>query len=155
MSTNINWSNIVKGVIAGFAGTLVLTMFMMMKKMMGVMPELDPVHMMSEMTAQSMGMEPSIVVGWVMHFMIGSVAWGVAFAILNDLLPGTSQITKGITLGMAAWFTMMIGPMPMSGAGLFGLNLGIAAPIMTLILHIVFGVVMGAVFAKLKGVGER
>lgn len=87
--------------------------------------------------------------------MIGSVDWGVAFAISNDLLPRTSQITKGITLGVATWLTMMIGPMPMSGTGLFGLHLGIAAPIMTLILHIVFGVVMGLAFAKLKGAEER
>ncbi|MFT5712475.1 MAG: hypothetical protein ACJAVV_003689 [Alphaproteobacteria bacterium] len=32
MSDNIGSANLVKGVIAGFAGTLVLTMFMMMKK---------------------------------------------------------------------------------------------------------------------------
>jgi hypothetical protein len=92
-----------------------------------------------------------------MHFMIGSVDWGVAFAISNDLLPRTSQITKGITLGVATWLTMMIGPMPMpmSGTGLFGLHLGIAAPIMTLIIHFFFGVLMVSAFAKLKGAEER
>ena len=72
-------------------------------------------------------------------------------AALNRALPGRSQIGKGIVLGIGAWLLMMIGPMPMSGAGLFGLSIGIMAPIMTLILHIVFGAVMGFTFAKLLG----
>ena len=151
---SINTSKIVKGMIAGLVATIVLTILMMMKKMMGVMPELDPVHMMSEMAAQNMGMEPSIMIGWGMHFMIGSVAWGGAFAVLNNFLPGTIQIKKGISLGIAAWLMMMIGPMPMSGAGLFGINMGVMAPVMTFMLHIVFGVVLGVVFTKLVGVEE-
>jgi hypothetical protein len=154
MSINISSSKIVKGLIAGFVATVVLTILMMMKKMLGVMPELDPVHMLSEMAAQNMGMEPNIMIGWIMHFMIGSVAWGGAFIVLNNVLPGTSQIAKGISLGIVAWFMMMIGPMPMSGAGLFGLNMGILAPVMTFMLHIVFGVVLGAVFIRLGGVEE-
>jgi len=45
----------------------------------------------------------------------------------------------------------MVVMMPMAGAGLFGLNLGIGmmAAVMTLILHIVFGAVLGLVFASL------
>lgn len=147
---NLEISKIVKGIIAGFAATVVLTMLMIMKNMMGIMPELDPVHMLSDMVAQKMGMTPNIVVGWVMHFMIGSVAWGGAFAAFNDLLPSNSQIRKGITLGIVAWFMMMIGPMPMSGAGVFGLNIGPMAPVMTFVLHIVFGIVLGAAYIRLN-----
>ena len=73
----INASNIIKGIIAGFAATVVLTLFMMLKKTMGVMPELDPVHMIADMAAQNLGIEPNIIIGWVMHFGIGSVAWGL------------------------------------------------------------------------------
>ncbi|WP_448329685.1 DUF6789 family protein [Sulfitobacter sp. M13] len=43
---------------------------------------------------------------------------------------------------------MMILIMPMAGAGLFGLALGMMAPIMTLVLHIIFGAVLGVVFAN-------
>ncbi len=142
-------SKIIKGIIAGFVATIVLTMLMMMKKMMGVMPELDPVHMMADIAAQKTGMEPNIMIGWAMHFMVGSVAWGSAFAVLNDILPTQSQIKKGIVLGMGAWLMMMIGPMPMSGNGLFGMALGPMAPMMTFMLHIVFGVVLGTVYKKL------
>ncbi|MFT5789810.1 MAG: hypothetical protein ACI8SJ_001929 [Shewanella sp.] len=148
---SFNLSAIIKGIIAGFIGTLVLTGLMMIKKNMGVMPELDPVHMMSTMVAEKMGIEVNLMIGWVMHFVIGSVAWGVAFAVLNDVLPGRSQVIKGIALGLGAWLLMMIGPMPMSGAGLFGLSMGIMAPVMTLVLHIIFGAVMGFAFSKLGG----
>ena len=146
---NFNISNITKGVMAGFIATLVLTALMMMKKMMGVMPELDPVHMMSVMAAQKMGMETNMMVGWVMHFMIGAVAWGGAFAVLNNILPTQNQMIKGIILGIGAWLIMMVGPMVMAGNGLFGLALGPIAPVMTFMLHIVFGVVLGLVYQKL------
>ncbi|MFT5706412.1 MAG: hypothetical protein ACI9ES_000691 [Oceanospirillaceae bacterium] len=148
---SFNLSAIFKGIIAGFIGTLVLTGLMILKKNMGIMPGLDPVHMMSTMAAEKMGTEVNLMIGWVMHFVIGSVAWGTAFAVLNGVLPGRSQVIKGIVLGVVAWLLMMIGPMPMSGAGFFGLSMGIMAPVMTLMLHIVFGAVMGLVFSKLGG----
>ncbi len=44
---------------------------------------------------------------------------------------------------------MMVLIMPMADAGMFGLELGIMAPIMTLMLHMIFGAVMGAVYQKL------
>ena len=149
MSDDPTSSIIIKGLLAGLVATLALTFFMMMKKIMGVMPELDPVHMMSEMIAQKMGTAPSTMIGWVMHFFIGSVVWGGAFAVLNNRLPGKNQISKGINLGIGAWLVMMIGPMPLSGAGLFGLQLGFMAPAMTLVLHIIFGFFLGIVFKKL------
>jgi hypothetical protein len=148
----INTSNIIKGIIAGFVATIVLTLFMMLKKTMGVMPELDPVHMIADMAAQKLGMEPNIIIGWVMHFGIGSVAWGAGFAILNGVLPGSNQIAKGIVMGLGAWLLMMVGTMPMAGEGLFGMNMGVMAPVLTLILHIIFGVALGFSFKKLVGV---
>ena len=36
--------------------------------------------------------------------------------------------------------------MPMAGVGFFGSHLGIMAPVMTLMLHIVFGFVLGTVY---------
>ena len=151
---NFNTSKIIKGIIAGFAGTIVLTMLMMMKAKMGMMPELNPVHMMADMVADKMGMEPNVMIGWIMHFMIGSVVWGAGFAVLNNLIPSQNQIKKGVLFGMGAWLMMMIGPMPMGGNGLFGMNLGPMAPMMTFVFHIIFGVVLGSVFLKLGGEEE-
>tara|TARA_R110000868_G_scaffold80390_24_gene228484 strand:+ start:198 stop:632 length:435 start_codon:yes stop_codon:yes gene_type:complete len=132
--------NISAGLLAGFIATVVLSVMMVIKGMMGVMPELDIAAMIGTM------MGASVAVGWVIHFMIGTIAWGGGFAVLYNVIPGGSPILKGIVFGIAAWLGMMIIIMPMAGAGLFGMNLGIMAPILTLVLHVIFGTVLGAVY---------
>jgi hypothetical protein len=62
------------------------------------------------------------------------------------MIPGSGAVLKGVLFGIAAWLGMMIMVMPMAGAGLFGMAFGIMAPMMTLVLHIIFGAVLGAVY---------
>jgi len=134
------------GIFAGFIATIVLSVLMVMKQMMGMMPELDVIRMLTDMLSA-----PSLMVGWIMHFMIGSIVWGGLFALLYDRIPGGSAIIRGALFGIGAWLLMMIMVMPMAGAGLFGLRFGIPAPVMTLLLHIVYGVTLGAVFGWRNG----
>ncbi len=140
-------TNIGRGIGAGLAATAVLSMIMVAKGMMGLMPELDVIGMLSSM------MNTAPAVGWVMHFMIGMLAWGLGFVAFHRFLPGSSDISKGISFGVAAWFMMMLAIMPMAGAGLFGLKMGPVAPMMTLMLHVIYGAVLGFVYSKL-GQGE-
>jgi len=133
-------NNLKAGLVAGCLATIVLSVLMIAKNMMGVMPGLDVIHMLSGM----MGMPTTA--GWAVHFMIGTIAWGGGFAILYDHIPGGSSLIKGIVFGIGAWLGMMIAIMPMAGAGFFGMNLGIMAPMMTLILHIIFGAVLGIAY---------
>jgi uncharacterized protein YneF (UPF0154 family) len=136
------------GLIAGFVGSAVLAVAFVMKSAMGIPPvNLDVIKMLSAM----MGM-PSIV-GWLAHFMIGTILWGGLFVLANDLIPGKSQTVKGISLGVVAWLMMMVAVMPMAGAGFFGLNFGIIGAVMPLMLHIIFGAVLGFTYAVL-GAGE-
>lgn len=137
--------NVSKGMIAGFAATVVLSMIMIAKGMMGVMPELNVIAMLSTM------MNTELAVGWAAHFMIGIIGWGVGFATVFKILPGSSSVTKGVGFAVAAWLMMMLIVMPMAGAGIFGLNMGMVAPAMTLMLHAIFGVVLGFVFGRLGG----
>ena len=118
-------------------------MIMLAKSMMGLMPELNVIAMLGSM------MNAAPVVGWVIHFMIGMIGWGVGFAIVFNILPGHSNLTKGISFAVTAWFLMMLVVMPMAGAGLFGLNMGMMAPAMTLMLHAIYGAVLGLVFGRL------
>ncbi|AML53031.1 DUF6789 family protein [Falsihalocynthiibacter arcticus] len=135
-------TNLKSGFLAGFIATAVLSVLMVMKGVMGVMPELDVAAMLAGMIGAP------VIVGWIAHFMIGTIAWGGGFAVLYDMIPGRSAVQKGIVFGIADWLGMMIVIMPMAGAGLFGLGLGMMAPVMTLVLHIIFGAVLGAVFAN-------
>ncbi|ACR32747.1 DUF6789 family protein [Burkholderia glumae] len=128
-----------RGMLAGFVATVVLSILIMMKHAMGVMPELDPIGMISHMLGMS-----TPVVGWVMHFMIG-IVWGIAFASTSRMFPGPFWL-KGMLFAVVPWLVMMFAMMPMAGAGFFGLDLGMAAPVMTLMLHLVFGAVLGAVY---------
>ena len=136
----MNGSNLLKGMAAGFVATAVLSALMVMKSMMGIMPELDVIAMLSKMMGTSLAM------GWVAHFMIGTVVWDGLFGLLAPYLPGGSYWFKGVIFGIGAWLMMMIAVMPMAGAGLFGMNFGMMAPVMTLVLHIIFGAVLGGVY---------
>lgn len=134
-----------KGMIAGLVATAVLSMIMVAKGMMGLMPELNVIAMLSNM----MGSVP--IMGWAAHFMIGVIVWGVGFATLFKMIPGSSSVSKGIAFGIAAWLMMMLAIMPMAGAGVFGLKMGMIAPVMTLMLHAIFGAVLGLVYGRLGG----
>lgn len=136
-------NKITAALVAGFAATVVLSIMMIAKTMMGVMPELDVIAMLGTM------MSVSTATGWLGHFVIGTVIWGGAFALLYDIIPGGTAVVKGIVFGIAAWLGLMILVMPMAGAGLFGMSFGLMAPIMTLVLHIIYGVVLGLVFDRL------
>jgi len=129
--------SIKNGLIGGFVGSAVLAILFVMKGMMGVMPQMDIIAMMSTMMGMGMAM------GWVAHFVIGTVIWGGIFSIANGSIPGGSQTGKGIVLGIAAWLMMMIIVMPMAGGGFFGMNFGMMGFAVPLIMHIIFGAVLG------------
>jgi len=133
--------NIKTGLISGFIATVVLSVIMVLKAKMGVMPELNAIKMLAGM------MHAPLLMGWVAHFMIGTVVWGILFAALVNKLPG-GVLMSAIIFSIGAWLLMMVGPMPMAGAGLFGLKLGMMAPIATLMLHLIWGIVLGLSYQR-------
>jgi len=135
--------NIKAGLVSGFTATVVLSILMVMKAKMGVMPELNAIKMLADM------MQTPLLMGWVAHFMIGTVVWGLLFSALQNKLPG-GLMASAIVFSVLAWVMMMIGPMPMSGAGLFGLKLGMMAPVATLMLHLIWGVVLGFTYKRVS-----
>lgn len=134
--------NITKALLAGFLATAALSGLMLAKGAMGLMPQLDVITMLSAM----LGGSP--LIGWLAHFMIGTVVWGIGFALLYAHIPGEAPWLKGMQFGAAAWLMMMVAVMPMVGAGVFGLTLGLMAPVMTLMLHLIFGAILGAVYGR-------
>ena len=133
------------GLLAGLAATVVLSALMVMKATMGVMPELD----LPKMIAGMMGKPDTPALGWAVHFMIGVVGYGIAMAVLNERLPGRSPTAHGVLIGLGGWLLMMVMVMPMAGVGMFGMALGVMAPMMTLALHLIFGAVLGWTYGKL------
>ncbi len=138
------------GIVAGFIATVVLSILMLIKSMMGVLPALDLIAMLSGMGNRWMHLPDTPMVGWIIHFMIGTLLWGIVFALVYKPLPGNSPVAKGMVFGVLAWLPMMLIAMPMAGAGLFGIQLGLMAPMMTLVLHLMWGAVLGASYGGLN-----
>jgi len=141
--------DIPKGLLAGLVATVVLSVLMVAKAMMGIMPELD----IPKMLAGMVGSPDMPAIGWLLHAVIGIVIYGVGIAVLDSKLPGNNHVGHGIMLGVIGWLLMMVIVMPMVGAGLFGMNMGIMAAVMTLMLHLIFGAVLGWVYGR-SGVSQ-
>jgi hypothetical protein len=144
---NVN-NKLKSGVIAGFVATSALTALILLKMLMGVMTLLDIARILGD----ALGMP--LFAGWVAHFMLGSL-WGLAFGAFYPRIPGRGMTAKGATLGVVAWLFMAVIVTPMAGLGFMGLHAGLMAPVLMLILYLVFGLVLGtsfvAIYSELSG----
>lgn len=122
--------------IGGIIGTAVMTVVMMIAPMMG-MPKMNPPEMLSMM----MGFP--IVVGWLMHFMIGIIfAMAYAFFFFNFVKKVSNNILKGAIFGFAVFIFaqimmaimgMMFTMPPMEGSM-------ILVMVGSIIGHVIFGI---------------
>lgn len=135
-----------RAIVSGFVATVALSLVMLFKSAMDLMPALNVIHMLAALGHGLLSLPASPAVGWLLHFIIGAVLWGIAFALLYPTLPGQRPVAKGMAFSVLAWVLMMLIVMPLAGAGLFGLHMGIMAPVMTLVLHLIWGAVLGATF---------
>jgi hypothetical protein len=132
-------SRIWSGVVGGLAGGVV---FGMMMGMMGVLP------MIGKMVGH-----PSALAGFAVHMMI-SAGIGASFAVLFRRVVHTARsgLLAGMSYGGIWWVAGPLVLMPwMMGMG-FGANLNLAAAraaLPSLMGHLVYGVVLGLVDARL------
>ena len=136
-------NKVTKSIIAGIVGTAVMTMIMFIAPMMG-MPKMNP----AEMLSMTMGFP--LIVGWMMHFMIGIIfAFSYTFFFIGLVKKVNNNILKGAIFGMAAFVfaqimmaimgAMMTMP-PMEGSK-------VLIMIGSIMGHVVFGIVI-ALFVK-------
>jgi hypothetical protein len=80
--------------------------------------------------------------GLVIHFVIGAVAFPIAYVIVGPYLPGPGWV-RGVVFMIAMWLVAAVVVMPLAGVGLFfG---GAKEAVTALIGHVVFGAILGAV----------
>ncbi len=130
-----------KGLLAGLIATVALSLLMMLKSALGLAPHLNVIQMLSGI----LGAPNNPAIGWVAHFFIGTVVWGSLFAWSAQSLPG-SYWWRGVMFATGAWLLMMVVLMPAAGAGLFALQMGAMASVLSLLLHWVFGIVLGLTY---------
>lgn len=143
-------NNTIKSIAGGgLAATAVMTMMMLVAPMMG-MPEMP----IGKMLAGFMGIPEAL--GWMAHFMIGTMLAAGFVLVLRDKLPG-NNVVKGVLFAIIPFLMAQLVVMPMMGAGIFSMNT--PAPMLmvmgSLMGHIVYGVVLGTVVAKLQDVPKN
>ena len=132
------------GLLAGFFATVAVSMMMMIKTASGQFPELHVVRTIGNV----IGTPDNLVTAFGVHIFIGTVIWGIAFAMIESRIPVSSYAAKGALFGLFAWLLMMVVFMPLAGAGLFASHRGsMYVPLITLAYHLVFGLVLGNVYA--------
>ena len=127
-------------VIAGMVATVVMTSFMFLAPMMGL-PKMNPAEMLSGM------MGVPVIVGYLMHFMIGVIFAAAYVYLFNPKVRIQSKLVKGVLFGFAVFvfaqvMMFIIGkvmPMQMPQDNMMLMMLG------SLIGHLVYGIVVALI----------
>ena len=130
---------------AGLSATIILTIFMLINRGAHIVPQADPIQALVKVSTLWLGSPLAPWVGWAEHFFIGTVAWGIAYPLLEPMLAGASWM-RGILFAIGAWILMMVLLMPPAGAGWFGAALGAGVPLSALVMHIMYGFCLGAFY---------
>ncbi|MCW8193729.1 hypothetical protein F6455_02885 [Proteobacteria bacterium 005FR1] len=129
------------GMLAGFIATAVLSVFMLMQSAMKLMPQMQMIPILASV------MGTNRVMGWLVHFLMGTVVYGGFYGWL--FVPAVNDYEfwiPGLALGLIGWLLAMVTVMPIAGKGAFAMNAGVMAPMMSLLMHVVFGVLLGWIY---------
>jgi hypothetical protein len=135
------------GAVAGFAGTIVLTAFLLASSVFGGFQFSN-----FSATTEILLLTPFVgdlgaAVGYVIFVVGGSVVWPLMLASIGTYLPGREFATKGAVFGLVIWpgFALGFGE-ALSAATTVGFGSFLA---LSLVGHLAYGYVMGDVFDRL------
>jgi hypothetical protein len=118
---------------------------MLLKQALGFMPN---VNLVMEL-ANALGYH-SATAGWIAHFIIGVLAWGLLFSWLDRYMRFAHWV-NGLFFASVVWLGVMLIVLPAAGRGLFGVRgLELGTPTVTLLLHWIYGFVLGSVYGLLQ-----
>jgi len=127
-----------RGVQAGFIATLCISFLMLVQQASGVAPAFNLIGMIKD----AANMPDFVVVAWFAHFVVGVGLWGVFFAALSPHLPGPHW-ARGLMFGAFTWLLMMLIFLPAAGMPVFAKGLGTTIPLVSLLLHLIYGAILG------------
>jgi hypothetical protein len=139
-------SDVVKGMVAGGAATAVLSAVMLLIAAAGFEPQLELTRILMAL----LDARADYALGWFLHFLVGSVVLGGLFAYIEPRLGADTHTKSGTLYGVITWLVVMLFFMPAIGAGYFGFQLSLFAPIIMLAQQLVYGVVLGWSYGKLS-----
>src|SRR5258708_8166096 len=93
--------NALKGMIAGFVATLILSGLMLLNSTMGLMPQINIVRMLANLGTLS------TTAAWTDHFIVGVVIWGLLFAVYDGVATRPPHWLNVIIVRALSWLMMM------------------------------------------------
>lgn len=143
------------GLLAGLVAALASGAVAAVATVTGWSPEFNPPALLARLFDGSSATGPAFAaLAWALHFLVYGVALGMAFAALGRWLDPIGYGVRGILFALATWAGAAFVFMPLAGAGLFGMSLGYATVPVLLIAHLVFGITLGEVYAKLEHIRD-
>jgi uncharacterized membrane protein YagU involved in acid resistance len=135
--------------VAGFVGTVAITFMMYFVAPMMMGQPMDIAAMLGSMLGGCW------IAGMVLHFVNGTVIFPLIYtAVLYHVLPGAPAV-KGLIWGAVLWLLAQILVMPMMGGGFFSANAGGMAAVMgSLMGHLVYGAILGALAGEPKRIAS-
>jgi len=143
--------NFGRAMVAGFVATLVMSIIQAMAPMMGL-PRMDIAAMVGSMFGGS------LVLGWIIHLMMGTVLWAAVYAYIAEPQLAGAPWVRGLRYGfLLAIFVLVIGfslvgamfPSLAPQPGFLGMGMGGAMGTMGVILgHVIYGLVLGAIYGQ-------
>ena len=134
------------GAIAGFAGTVVLTAFLLASSVFGGFEFSNFAATTELLLLTPFVGDQGALVGYVLFVIGGSVVWPLMLASIGLYLPGEQFSTRGAVFGAVIWTGFVFG----FGATLGSSTLGLAAfVVLSFLGHVAYGYVMGDVFDRL------
>ena len=140
-------SRVKKGLVAGFVATLAVSLMEAVN--------LTTVQWFAPfpgIVARLLGLD-SVAAGWVVHAIAGTLILGPLFGILCPRLPTDTPESKGIVFATGAFVAMMLVMMLFGDAFVFGSNFATVG--WMLVTHVVFGIGLGNVYARLVAREKR
>ena len=129
-----------RAIVAGLIGTVVMTAVgLWVAPLMG-MPAMNP----AQMLAGAMG--GNLALGWMAHFMIGTIL-AVGYGAAAPFLPGAPAL-RGALYGIAPFLMAQIIVIPMMGMPLFSGSAVMAVG--SLVGHLMYGAVIGSVYGPIE-----
>lgn len=139
-------NDVMKGMVAGGVATAVLSVVMLLMSATGFEPQLE----LTRLLLTLLGERSEYALGWVLHIAIGSVVLGGLFASVEPRLGADTHTKSGVLYGVIAWLVVMLVFLPAAGAGYFGFQLSLLAPLVILGLQVLYGGVLGWTYGKLS-----
>ncbi|MFC7046338.1 DUF6789 family protein [Halobacteriaceae archaeon GCM10025711] len=133
--------NAMAGIAGGVLGTLVMTAILLVVTVVAD-ADLQVFQTVAELTTGG----GSVLFGFLMFFAAGALAWPLFYVTLGLYFPGRTRVRQALLFAAVLWMGFVI-----AFARLYtGLDLAVFLGF-SVVTHLLYGYILGAVFARITG----